>query len=335
MAGSGTRATATDFNNIQSTVSTILGVGSGTNGYGQPLLSAQVAPGSVISSTQWNNLRTDLSNARVHQTNVAVADGLASIAANRGSPWQTLQLLTSSTAISDQIRDQYNQFATGISSNALVAAAAQLSSPTSISTTTRATPWGAPGALSITHTVTVTFAGYTSGSLTVSAADHLRCFYNAGGYLQVVTSLTGGTSASANTKDYDWKNMLSGYVSYNLYINSAALGSGGALNSPGSVNTGLGYTSLTTGGAATTVLTQASSYSKYAENRFTIAVAKPTSNTLTFTMTFTDNDTGDQVGVGPGVDESITGTITSTVNCVRPTGSNVSIPAPTASSTVL
>jgi hypothetical protein len=163
----------------------------------------------------------------------------------------------------------------------------------------------------------------------------LRCFYNAGGYLQVVTSLTGGTSASVNTKDYDWKNMLSGYVSYNLYINSAALGSGGALNSPGSVNTGLGYTSLTTGGAATTVLTQASSYSKYAENRFTIAVAKPTSNTLTFTMTFTDNDTGDQVGVGPGVDESITGTITSTVNCVRPTGSNVSIPAPTASSTVL
>ena len=335
MAGTGTRATATDYNNIQSSISTIMGVGSGTNGYGQPVLSSQVSPGAVISSTQWNNIRTDLVNARVHQTNTAVVDGLATIGANTGTPWQTLQVITSSTAVSEAIRNQYNSFSSGVAANAAAAATGQLSAATGISTTTRATQWGSPGALAISHVVTVTFAGYTSGSLTVTAADHMRCYFNAGGSLQVVTSLSGGTSASANTKDFDWKSMLSTYISYNLFNNSSALGATGVLNSPGSISTGTGFTSLTTGAGATTVLTQASSYSKYLENRFTVGVAKPTTNTLAFTMTFTDFDLGDQVGGGAGVDEFVTGTITSTVNSIRPTGANVNVPIPTASSTAL
>ena len=54
-----------------------------------------------------------------------------------------------------------------------------------------------------------------------------------------------------------------------------------------------------------------------------------------FLITFLDNDLGDQVGIGAGTDELVTGTITSTVLVSRPTGAYVSIPTPTASSTVL
>lgn len=327
MAGSGTRATATDFNNIQASIATIMGVGSGTTGYGQPILSAQVSAGAVISSTQWNNLRTDLSKARVHQTNLPVVDGTA-------SNGQTLQIITSSTAVSESIRNQYSTFVNSyVSPNTAVAAAAQLSSSTGISTSTRSTQWGATGALAISHTVTVTFAGYVSGSLTVSAADHMRCFFNAGGSLQVTASLAGGTSATPNTKDADWKAMLAGFGTYTLYNTSASIS--GSLNSPGTISSATGFASLTTGNPAVTVLTQASSYSKYLENRYTIQVAKPTTNTLTFLITFTDNDVGDQVGIGAGVDEFVTGTITSTVSAITATGANVSIPAPTASSTAL
>lgn len=356
MAGTGTRATATDYNNVQSSIANIMGVGSGTNGYGQPITSSQVSPGAVISSAQWNNLRNDLIKARTHQSGCTVVDGLATT--YTGSPWQVLQIITSSTAVSEAIRGQYTSFSTGVAGAVATVNSnptgtglppgssyigGQLAAPTAISTTTRSTSWGAPGALTISHTVTVTFPGYTSGSLTVSAADHMRCFFNAGGYLQVTASLAGGTSATAGTKDADWKNMLSGFVSYNLSNTSSSLGAGGAINAGSAANpavapgifTAVGFTSLVTGNPASYALVQGSSFSKYLENRYTIQLAKPTTNTLTFLITFLDNDLGDQVGIGAGTDESITGTITSTVLVSRPTGAYVSIPTPTASSTVL
>ena len=87
MAGRGTRATYDDFNQVRTYVLNVLGVGSGTKGYGQALASNAATAGDVISVAQWVNLRTDLSKARVHQTNTSVVDGLASTGGNAGSPW--------------------------------------------------------------------------------------------------------------------------------------------------------------------------------------------------------------------------------------------------------
>ena len=335
MAGRGTRATATDYNAIQSTVSSILGVGAGTTGYGQPVSSAQVAAGATIAVAQWTTLRNDLGKCRVHQTNSALIDGLASVSANRGTPWQTLQLINSSTTISEDIRDQYNQFSTGINTNRAVAAAGQLTPGTALVSSSRSASWGGTAlAQSVSHVFTVTFAGYTSGSLTVSAADHMRCFFNAGGSIQIAASRTG---TAANTKDGDWATMLAASTGVNVinFSNTAtALTAPNTLNAGATINSGFGFASTTS--TPTAIVTQTSSLSKYAENRYIVSVARPTTNTLQFTVLFQDNDTGDRpvpsppAPFGPLIDEPVTGTLATTITCTSPTGANVAIPAPSA-----
>lgn len=326
-----TQVTAAAYNAIQSSISAIMGVGSADSGYGQALSSAQVSPGQIISVSQWTNLRNDLAKARVHQTNVAVVDGLASIAANRGSPWQTLQVIGASTFISDQIRDQYTQFASGVTLNKAQAAAAQLTPNVSVSETTRAGSWGGASQIqSLSHSITVTFNGYTQGSLTVSPADHARCFFNAGGSIQISANRTG---TAATTKDTDWTNMLTGFGALNFRSNTSDTNA--SLNSPGSVVSSRGFFNVTVGAAAVSLMTQASSVSKYAENRYIVTVERPTTNTIRFNITFQDNDTGDQTGLGGPIDEQVTGTIVSTCRCTRPSGSNVDVPAPTGSGTAI
>jgi hypothetical protein len=326
-----TQATAAAYNAIQSNISATMGVGSGDTGYGQALSSAQVTPGQIISVSQWINLRSDLAKARVHQTNVAVADGLATILANRGSPWQTLQVIGAQTFISESIRDQYSQFASGVSLNKAQAATAQMLSGVAVTSTPRAGNWGGASlAQSLSHSITVTFGGYTQGSLTVSPENHARCFFNAGGSIQISASRTG---TAATTKDTDWTNMLSGFTNLNFRASSSSTDS--AVNSPGSVQTTRGFFNVTVGAAAVSLMTQASSISTYAENRYIVTVERPTTSTIRFNITFQDNDTGDQTGLGGPVDEAVTGTITSVCRCTRPQGSNVDVPAPTGSATAL
>lgn len=337
MAGIGTRATAADFNAIQAVVSSVMGLGSGTTGYGQGISSAPVSANAIISEAQWDNLRSDLSKARVHQTGVAVATNSTA----SGSPWQTLFDVTSSTVISEAIRFQYQDFAdNGVNANRLSVAASQLTPNVVLSTTTRGpgANWGSPGNLAISHTITVSFGGYTSGSLTVSAADHARCFFNAGGYIQIRASRTG---TAATTKDTDWTNMLgngtlnSGFGDF--ILRAATCQFTGTLNPVAGFTfpSSTGWASMSTNsGSPTAFLTQGSSVSQYAENRYTITAYK-TASTIVFNITFRDADIGDQTGLGPAVDESVTGTLTSTCLCTNPSGSNVSVPAPTASATAI
>lgn len=69
MAGQGTSILTLDYNNIQTKIASVFGTGSSTTGYGQSVLSSQVpSTRTVISGLQWANLRSDLLNARTHQT---------------------------------------------------------------------------------------------------------------------------------------------------------------------------------------------------------------------------------------------------------------------------
>jgi len=328
MAGSGTRATAQDYNNIQSVIASVMGIGTGTTGYGQPIASSPVSQSTTMTSTQWDALRDDLSKARIHQTNTAVSTA----STTSGSPWQTLFDVTPSTVVSEAIRFQYQDFAdNGVNANRATVAAAQTTPGVSLTSTTRSSNWGTTGlGTSISHTITLTFAGYTLGSLTVPAADHIRCFFNAGGSIQITGSRTG---AAATTKDTDWSNMLSGFGTLNFRASSTNIT--GSVNAGGSVGSAVGFQTLVTGAGATNILTQSSSVTQYAENRYTVAVSRPTANTLAFTVTFTDNDAGDQTGLGPPVDEPVTGSIVSSCLCTRPSGSNVDVPAPSGSATAL
>ncbi len=60
--------TALDYNNIYNKVSSILGSGVGSRGYGQTLQSSPVFAGQAVTRDQWNSLRNDLISIRRHQT---------------------------------------------------------------------------------------------------------------------------------------------------------------------------------------------------------------------------------------------------------------------------
>jgi len=351
MAGRGTRATATDFNNIQSTLNSVLGLGSGTQGYGQTVTSSQVASGAIITVAQWTTLRADLAKCRKHQTNVDVANNPANISANRGGTCQSLEIITSSTVISEDIRDQYNLFTNGspgtigINAERALANAAQLSAATAPSGVTNpsqyAGAWGVQTSSTrfLRQIYTVTFPGYThAGGLVVSAANHIRCFFNAGGKIQF-TSTRSGTAN--NTKDTDWTNMLNGMGSF---IFAAANSSVSGTTNPGNGGTtpgsSIGYFQAT--GTYQTLVSVASTVSKYTENRFTVEVATSGTNALLFRLTWDDQDAGDYPVVptpplpGPRVDEPVNGNASSRMesSCfiVRPNVSiTVDVPAPTAS----
>jgi hypothetical protein len=311
MAGRGTRATATDFNNIRTIAANVQGTGSGDAGYGQTLLSTAGVPGSVIASALWNNLRTDMSRARVHQTNTPVEDGTA----NDG---QTLKSITSTTTITEALRFQYATFASQINTDRLTAAGGQLSTGIALATASRTNDWGRSDP-EVSHIVRVTFAGYGS----VSPADHMRVFFNAGGRINFNASRAGGPTHAKNTS---WTDMLSAITSVS-FRRTATLVTG-TIYSPGAVGPMTsGFGGLTS--TYQTFFTQASNVSAYNVNRWVIQARISDVDQLEFKVRFFDYDpdgaTNDTVG----------GTLISEVTCARPSGSNVSVPAPTATTTSL
>ena len=82
MAGVGNIIPASDYNNIQTKIAGVMGTGTGQSGYGQTLSSAQVSSTSVISTSGWAALRSDLLKARQHQTGVSQAANLIDVTAS-------------------------------------------------------------------------------------------------------------------------------------------------------------------------------------------------------------------------------------------------------------
>jgi len=344
----GDRITTASFNNLQSTASLVMGANS--TGYGQFLNSNPAQVNTVITSAQWNALRSDMSRAYLHQTNTAVVDTLAIVNSNPPN----LQLIGSSTVISDAILTQYTNFSSFINANKNQHNANQLTPNIAITSTQRTANWG--GAIDvISHTVTLTFNGYSqnSGAFTVTPNDHARYFFNAGGYIQISANLVPPTTPAAGSKNAVWRDLLAQFSQiYFGASNTQALG-GFNTNTPPSTEGGTGPTadSTTPGVASTTgflnLVTGSTTYTQifrttgptgvYVENDYIIKVRRPTLSTLEFVITFRDDDAGDQTGLGPAVDEEVTGTLTSIVRCTRPSGTapNVDVPAPTGVATAL
>jgi hypothetical protein len=330
----GDRITVAAFNTIQSATSTILGTSSGTSGYGQFVSSSPAVPGQVLSSTQWNNLREDMRRCYRHQIGTDVSNTPPSSSVLPPA----LQLITSSTIVSDLLLTQYTNFtnngsSTGIVQRKDVHNATQLDPTPTIVTASRSTAWGgAAQSQVISSTITVTFPGYTpAGGTALSGANHMRCFFNAGGSIDIQSTRLAGITSNKNIV---WANMLNGVGKLSFKSNSTSI-SGGGVNSGGSVATSTGWHSgsITFGGAAVTLVTNPGPSGVYLENDYIITVQKLTNgglnNQLRFVVTFRDDDIGDQTGIGPAVDETVDGTLTVTTTCTRPFGTNVDVPAPT------
>ena len=176
-AGTGLIIEAVDYNTIRTKIIGIMGTGAGQSGYGQTLLSSSVAFGNTVTKTQWDNLRFDIFNARLHQ------DGLA----------PTIVTATSGQPVrygAGHPNNQYNTQADTAIANKFNIGTGQFVIESATSAT-RSTAWNS----SLTATVTVTFA----------TADQARHFFNSGSKIRCASSRTGGTASPQNSS---WSNIL-------------------------------------------------------------------------------------------------------------------------------
>ena len=60
-----------DYNNIRTTVSNVVGTGSASKGYGQAVNSRSLPGHELVSQFDWDLLRFDILNARIHQVGSA------------------------------------------------------------------------------------------------------------------------------------------------------------------------------------------------------------------------------------------------------------------------
>lgn len=293
-AGQGQLIQYTDYNSIRTVVDSVMGTGS--TGYGQTLVSSDVSQGATITAVQWLNLRTDMQKARQHQIGSAVGSSSATDGRN-------LVIPTSGLTITEALRAQFSTFATAIDTNRRTidtdAVGGQFSAE-GLVTGTRSSSWNG----TLTNTVTITF----------SDANHPRYYFNAGGKIRVSANITTGTSKNNtwNTMFTQMGEFVMDYTS-TTYTGSSATGSA------------LGWDDLTT---SNQLIGQKSAPSgSYAENRYYIYARKSVDGTqIILTIEFQDNDAGD-----PNFDEDVQPTLNSVIAQYRPSGSNVSVPSPTAS----
>jgi len=348
----GDTITAARYNAIRNTLRTVLGTNNtGSDGYGQYVVTTAKADNDIVDHVDMYRLYVDLVRARTHQTGNPPtwtnSDGLAvpttgdiigefagAVGANPGE-----SSADATTDLGEGYVD-YESAQSNISAGAQLADSTQMSIESLTSSALTNASWNN----TISHVVTITFGGYSttnpidSSSEAVTGADHRRYFFNAGGEIQFDASLTGGTSGTSGTKDYDWSVMLSnmGTITFGAGTTGSSTGSGTGSN--------LGNFDMTT--SYQTVYTKTGT-GNYAENDYTIRARAPSTDSLQFEITFNDDDTGDEPispppsgGIVGGVDENVTGSTTSNVGMLRPDGDNLTIgsytytavvvPAPTA-----
>ena len=163
----GTNVFAAQYVAIQDKAESMIGTGSGTLGYGQTVQSSDVFNGNLIYKAQWDLLRYDIVNIRLHQDGVVpsivtvnVGDPIGFGAASPNSNYDTLLEI----ALANRFKIDGSQ-----------------SVISSKGTATYSTAWST----SVSLTLTATFA-------TSAQARH---FFNSGGKIRLSASLTGGSGS--------------------------------------------------------------------------------------------------------------------------------------------
>lgn len=313
MAGQNTLIIPNDYNVIQSKIALVLGSGSGNKGYGQTLSSSQVGQHAKITVNQWSNLRNDIARAIQHQTGITLgtkAPGDVGYSATADLPIPSV-----ATQVKDTWREAYLSMATVADTNYLVAPPpeGQRSAPLDlVSQQIRNTPWQ-----QITQTVTVTFP----------TADDARYFFNTGSQIEFSSERSGGNPGFKNSV---WTGLLSamGTIAMNHTRTVSTSGIGGS---------NIGFYDLTTT-PGTIFVKDATSY---APNKYYIEASVNDTGAnrriVYFNIRWADDSPApiSRPDLGFGIDENVDGTLTSTVQVVRASGTNVSVPTPSAETTAL
>lgn len=315
MAGQNTQIIANDYNVIQSKIALVLGSGSGNKGYGQTLSSSQVGQYSKITVAQWANLRNDIARARQHQTGVT----LGNIAPEDPGyiAGSNLPIPTAAKQVRESWRAAYLSMATDADTNYLTAPppVGQASRSDLVTPQIRNTVWNG----TIIQTVQITWP----------TADEARYFFNTGSQIEFSADRSGG---SAGLKNGTWTAMLAGMgvIAMN-YTQTTCTGTG--------VTSSLGFYDLTTTNNLIFEKDAPSGY--YAANKYYIYARVNDTGAnrriLYFDINFGDDSVPPVSTPDPGfeIDENVDGTLTSTVQVYRASGSNVSVPLPSAITTAI
>jgi hypothetical protein len=162
----GTNILAAQYVTIQDKAQSLIGTGSGTRGYGQTVQSSDVFTGNTITKAQWDLIKFDIINIKLHQD--GVLPGVVTV--NVGDP---INFGASAP------NTNYNTILEQAIANRFQIAGSQ-SVVNSTANLTYSTPWST----SLTATLTCTF----------STADQARYFFNSGGKVRFTTTLSGGSS---------------------------------------------------------------------------------------------------------------------------------------------
>ena len=165
--------TIADYSTLRSSAISIIGNGTATYGYGQPIQSVEKIAHEKISQADWDLLRYDIVNARTHQ------DGVA----------PTITDINEGEILSFTNNAQYSGLVSTALSNRFNIGSGRFLTESAVSST-RSTTWNTL----VVCEVTATFAN----------ADLCRWFFNSGGQIRIQSSRTDGTATAQNS---DWSNL--------------------------------------------------------------------------------------------------------------------------------
>ena len=283
--------TAARYNNAQARVAAIMGVGSTTEGYGQTLNSSQVSTALTVTATQVNALYADLVAGTIHQT---------------GSTPTTIAEIVVGNSIADATSDNpdgakkgfqdYEDLITIFEADParFAVAASQTTNGTGV-TSTRTAAWNTD----IAHVVRVDF----------TTADARRNYFNAGGTIKFEATLASAGDAKSN----DWASMLSN-------MGTIAMGYTATTSTGTGTVTSIGNFDLT---SSNQVLFRKPGTGVYSANDYYVYAKANSATQLEFTLQFQEEAAGN-----PNFDEQVNGTLVNSVKFKRPSGSYVTLPAP-------
>lgn len=308
--------TAARYNALQARVATIMSKGAGDEGYGQRLNSYQVGVNDTVLAEHMNKLYTDIKNARLHQTGSLPSEIVQVV--------QDVDVVEDSNPTTKKGLAQYEALSLDVVADRLIVATGQAAIENQAPATSFTdTNWNG----TIRHDVRVTFAAYTitnadGSTVSMSAADHARVYFNAGGEILFTPGLASGGSGSITT---DWRNLITA-VGTVRFRRSNTTNAAYPNTSGGSGGTNIGYVDLNTSNWQTVYTKNASSYST---NDYTVQAKLANNYTIDFRIYFNDDK-----GPNPNFDEAVTPRTTSTTRIYRPNNnSSVNVTAPTCATT--
>jgi hypothetical protein len=200
---------ATDYNTIRNTITSVVGTGSASRGYGQTInASSAVTTTNQVTKAQWDLLRFDIYNALLHQTGSAPS------------------IVT--VGVGDVVRfgvshpnSQYSTLATTADTNRFNVGTGQFLENLNVATRSTTDGW--------------TSQAYCDVTVTFGTADQARYFFNSGGKIRITTTRTGGSGTAQNSswstvltnagaRNYDGIGFYSLTSSFSTYYTATATG---------------------------------------------------------------------------------------------------------------